>query len=325
MNMQRKIALIGFGTVGQAFYEQVRHVPGIRLSDIIVRDSHKPRRPEVVGLVSTHLDKVLDDPYTQIIVEAIDDPEAALLFARKALMAGKTYISANKRMLATHLPAIISRLSTPGARLYYEAAVGGAIPVMRLLKEYYRQEEIMSLRGIVNGSTNYILTRMHREKLSFSAALQMATEQGYAESDPTLDITGYDAVYKSVLLAYEAFGVIVKPEQVQRQGIAEVTSRQVALAVRENKKIKLVSSIFKEGGQISISVKLATLADDDPLFAIDGVMNGIVITGARSGDIMLQGAGAGGHPTASAMIADLKKASELRYPVFAPEEQFRFN
>lgn len=323
--MQRKIALIGFGTVGRAFYNQLRGMPGFRLSDIIVRNGNKPRPAQVNGLLSTQLDRVLNDAQIGIVAEAIDDPAAALLIARETLTAGKIYISANKRMLANNLAELVSLLQHPGARLYYEAAVGGAIPILRVLGDYFKGKEILSIRGIINGSTNYILSSMHDYDSDYGQALSAARKLGYAESDPTFDVEGFDPVYKTVLLAREAFGILMTPSMVKRQGITAISAGDIAAAKNDGGKLKLVASIESRGSAVIAEVKPEVVFPGDPLFNTDGVMNAIVISGRYSGDIVLQGEGAGGRPTASAMMADLQKAAERSMTFFAAEETFRCN
>ena len=181
-----------------------------------------------------------------------------------------------------------------GGALLYEASVGGAIPVLRVLREVYRSEPIIRIEGIINGSTNYILTRMTESGSPFSEALRDAQLKGFAESNPTLDLDGYDAAYKAVLLAYNAMGEHIKPEQVERVGISGIGIDDIQAAKSQKERIKLVAKIERAGNTVSVGVKPRFLDESDDLYYIDNELNAIKIEGQYSGNNTLKGKGAGG-------------------------------
>ena len=308
-----KIGLIGMGTVGTAFYQQIESRDDIQISKVALKSKNKNR---IIPneLITYDSKKVINDPDIQVIVELIDDSKSALEMARDTLLRGKTYITANKKMLANHIEELKQLELNFGGKLLYEASVGGAIPVMRVLKEVYKSEPIHRIEGIINGSTNYILTQMDKNDLPFSEALIKAQEEGFAESDPTLDIDGYDAAYKAVILAYNAMGVYVKPETVERVGISNISKDDIRITRKKNERIKLVATIERTKDNVSVNVKPRKLSNEDDLYHIENELNAISIEGQYSGSSTLKGLGAGGHPTASAVVADLNYAlKELKH------------
>lgn len=313
-----KVGLIGLGNVGLAFYEQLQHRPDVEVIQVVVRSEGKSR-PIPLHLISHDPADVLENDEVDVVVEVIDDADAAFDFAKVALGRGKTFISANKKMLAHHLEALVGLERAFGGTLLYEAAVGGAIPIMRVIKEVYSSDPILRIEGIINGSTNYILTRMADLGVPFSEALKDAQAKGFAESDPTLDVDGYDAVYKAVLLVYQAMGEYVAPEDVERVGIANISLDDILAAKAQHQRIKLVATIERVEGAVQVSVKPRLLQASDELYHIDNELNAIAIEGTFSGTSTLKGKGAGGHPTASAVVADLNAVlTNLRTAVDAP-------
>lgn len=301
------ILQIGLGTVGQALYRQLHRHPGFSMTSLVVREPHK-ERPGLEGPVLSAPEALekLSDPGIPVILEAIDDPEAALAYARRALDAGKTYISANKRMLAFHLPALQRLARHRGGQLLFEAAAGGAIPVLRTLRDHLWGQEIRQVRAVINGSCNYILTRMEEDALDLPEALNEARRRGFAESDPTLDIEGFDAQYKTVLLAWEAFGEHLPPAEICRQGIHTLSYQDVKEARRAGARIRLVSTLQREPQGILARVLPEWVWPEDPLYHVRLQTNAVEVCGEPFGTLLLQGPGAGGPPTASAMIADLE-------------------
>jgi len=198
--------------------------------------------------------------------------------------------------------------------LYYEAAVAAAIPIIQVLENYYDSEPILQLRGIINGSCNYILHLMETQSYSFEKSLAIAQEKGFAESDPSLDIEGFDATYKACLLAYKSFGQFIDPETCERVGINGVTLENIQQAEKNNNRIKLIANVrLDEAGKVIVSVGPETVPQSDDLYNITAENNGIVVKGKFSGTNLYKGKGAGGHATASAIVADLYqtlKASE---------------
>ncbi len=306
--MKQKIAIIGYGTVGKALFIQLQHQHQYDVVKVGVKHSAKHKELNRL-LVTEDVDSILAQSNISVILEAIDDSDAAFEYAKQALSAGKTYITASKKMVATHLTELYELEGRFGGRLLYEAAVGGAIPVLRTVREHFAGEEILRVRGIVNGTCNYILTRMGEDNLPFAKALAEAQQRGFAESDPTSDIDGWDSYYKSVILAYTAFGDKVNISRVKWHGIRDISLADVQAAAKEYKKIKLVAGIKCVNDKVTIDIRPTLLNSKDPLYHIDRELNGIVIEGKFAGQLLLQGPGAGGHPTASAMVGDL-----LNYP-----------
>ncbi len=302
-----QIGLIGLGTVGLAVYDQLLERSDVEIRKAIVRRKGLDREiPQ--ALISYDVAEVTESEDIKVIVEVIDDADAAYEYAKAVLKKGKVLISANKKMLARHLKELKELELIYGGKLLYEASVGGAIPVMRVIKEHYKSESIQRIEGIINGSTNYILTKMAEIGIPFSEALKDAQVKGFAESDPTLDVDGYDAAYKAVLLTYNAMGIHVAPEDVERVGISNISIDDIWAAKVQNQRIKLVATIEREGDTVSVSVKPRCLNPSDDLYHVNNELNAITIEGQYSGGNTLKGKGAGGHPTAAAVVADINHA-----------------
>jgi len=304
-----KIGLIGLGTVGLAFYHQLLDRTDVEIVKAVVRRKGLERQI-LDHLISHDVTEIIDNEDISVIVEVIDDADAAYEYAKAALKKGKVLISANKKMLAHHLKELKELELIYGGTLLYEASVGGAIPVLRVIKEVYKSEPIQRIEGIINGSTNYILTKMAEVGVPFSEALKDAQAKGFAESDPTLDVDGYDAAYKAVLLAFNAMGIHVDPDEVERVGISNISMDDIWAAKVQDQRIKLIATIERDGNQVSVSVKPRCLNPSDDLYHVDNELNAITIEGQFSGGSTLKGKGAGGHPTASAVVADLNYAVE---------------
>ncbi len=301
-----RVGLVGLGHVGRAFYEQSLLRDDIQISKVLVKRQNVDRDiPE--DKLTYDLQSFLADDSLDVIVELIDDSLVAYTLAKACLRKGLTYISANKKMLAIHLVELKELERIYGGHLFYEASVGGAIPILRNIDAYYTSEPIVKIEAIINGSTNYILTQMSNENWSFKDALRKAQELGFAESDPSLDIEGFDAVYKATLLTYSALGKYVNPDKINRQGIQKITQEDIQLAKAKNEKIKLLVRI-EDGESPKVSVGPESIDQDNELFYIDEELNGVAIKGAYSDVTLFKGRGAGGHPTASAVMADLDLA-----------------
>ena len=310
----KKIGIIGHGTVGKALYSQLKSSKNYQILGIAEKEGFSdPQIPK--DRITYNAFELIQNPETEVILEAINHPESAFAYAMLTLELGKTYITANKKMVALHLPQLIETATIHGSQLYYEAAVGGAIPVLQTLRNYYQSEPIQSVRGIVNGSCNYILTRMLAEQESFADALKLAQELGFAESDPSLDVDGWDSLFKTILLAWNAFGVQLKPEDVELKGISHLRYEDLVQAQEKGGKIKLIASIHQNQQGLSASVTPTLILPNDPLFSVDNETNAIEIKGKFSHDIVLQGPGAGGDPTAAAMVADLNFQRSMVNPV----------
>ncbi len=307
IKMKQKIGIIGHGTVGAALYKQVENLPEYEVIKIAVK--HPAKHKNLTGsLLARDAWEIIDHPEIQIVLEAIDHSGDALDYALKTLKQGKTYISASKKMLAENLSVLLHTEREYGGHLLYEAAVGAAIPVLRAIREHLTAEPISRIRGIINGSCNYILTKMALEGIEFETALGQAQELGFAESDPASDIDGFDTYYKAVLLAAASFGEMPEFTRVKMEGIREVSLADVKRAAKQNEKIKLVADIQRVDDRFIIDIRPTYIEKSDLLFHIDNELNGVIIYGQHTGPLLFQGPGAGGNPTASAMVGDLLNA-----------------
>ena len=311
------VAILGFGVVGSGVAEVLdtneRHIEGkvddlIRLKYILdVRDF--PDSP-FAGKVVHDFSVIEQDPEVSIVVETIGGAKAALDFTRRALQAGKSVITSNKELVAEHGCELLRLAQEKGVSYLFEASVGGGIPIIRPLNQCLAANEIEEITGILNGTTNYILTRMIRAGLSFDDALREAQANGYAEQDPTADIEGHDACRKICILAAIAFGRHIYPRQVPTEGITGVTLADVAYAESCNKKIKLLGrAIRQDDGRICAYVAPHLLDGENPLSGVEDVFNAITVKGDAIGDVMFYGRGAGKLPTASAVVADVMDAA----------------
>lgn len=314
------VAILGFGVVGSGVAEVLAtngpHIDRkvddlIRLKYILdVRDfPDSPFADKVVHDFSI----IENDPEVNIVVETIGGAKVALDFTRRALMAGKSVVTSNKELVAEHGCELLRLAQEKGVSYLFEASVGGGIPIIRPLNQCLAANEIQELCGILNGTTNYILTRMIRAGLSFDAALKEAQANGYAEQDPTADIEGHDACRKICILASLAFGRHVYPRQVPTEGITSVTLADVAYAESCGKKIKLLGrAIHRPDGKVCAYVAPHLVDQEDPLAGVEDVFNAITVKGNAIGDVMFYGRGAGKLPTASAVVADVIDAAKHR-------------
>ena len=314
------VAILGFGVVGSGVAEVLdtneRHIEGkvddlIRLKYILdVRDF--PDSP-FAGKVVHDFSVIEQDPEVSIVVETIGGAKVALDFTRRALQAGKSVITSNKELVAEHGCELLRLAQEKGVSYLFEASVGGGIPIIRPLNQCLAANEIEEITGILNGTTNYILTRMIRAGLSFDDALREAQANGYAEQDPTADIEGHDACRKICILASLAFGRHIYPRQVPTEGITGVTLADVAYADSCGKKLKLLGrAIRRTDGKVCAYVAPHLVDRENPLSGAEDVFNAIAVRGNAIGDVMFYGRGAGKLPTASAVVADVIDAAKHR-------------
>ncbi|HJB99229.1 MAG TPA: homoserine dehydrogenase [Candidatus Flavonifractor merdavium] len=314
------VAILGFGVVGSGVAEVLAtngaHIDRkvddlLRLKYILdVRDfPDSPFADKVVHDFSV----IENDPEVSIVVETIGGAKVALDFTRRALMAGKSVVTSNKELVAEHGCELLRLAQEKGVSYLFEASVGGGIPIIRPLNQCLAANEIEELCGILNGTTNYILTRMIRAGLSFDAALKEAQQNGYAEQDPTADIEGHDACRKICILASLAFGRHVYPRQVPTEGITGVTLSDVAYAESCGRKIKLLGRAMRRSdGKVCAYVAPHLVDQENPLAGVEDVFNAIAVKGNAIGDVMFYGRGAGKLPTASAVVADVIDAARHR-------------
>jgi homoserine dehydrogenase len=301
------IGLFGFGCVGFGLYEVLQKTPGLKanIKTICVKDRDKPR-PIGAEHFTFNPSDILFDPDINVVVELIDDADAAFQIVSLALENGKAVVSANKKMIAEHFAELLALQEKHDVPLLYEAACCASLPIIRNLEEYYDNDLLQSIEGIVNGSTNYILTKTASENISYDQALKQAQDQGFAESNPVLDTGGFDAKYKLLILLAHAFGHIAKPEDLLNIGIDQLGGTEFNYAREKGLKIKLVAHAFKNiDGKVSAFVLPKFVDSEKRLFAVDDVFNGVVTKTSFADEQFFVGKGAGAHPTASAVLSDI--------------------
>ena len=306
------IGLFGFGVVGEGLYKVLQLTPSLKASikKVCIRNLEKKRNAPV-SLFTTEKNELLNDLDINVIVEVIDDAEAAFKIVSVALKNGKNVISASKKMIAENLPALLELQQQTGKSFLYEAAACASIPVIRNLEEYYDNDLLHSIKAIVNGSTNFILTKMFDEGLAFNEALLLAQQAGFAESNPTLDVEGYDAVNKWTLLLTHAYGIIERPDAILFNGIQNIHVLDAQVAKAKKQEIKLVAEAQKlKNGKVAAFVLPQFVNHDDHLAFVKNEYNGVVIESGFADKQFFYGKGAGSLPTASAVLSDI---AALRY------------
>jgi homoserine dehydrogenase len=300
------VALFGFGCVGQGLYDVLNHseVLQANIERICVKDPTKKRTVDN-SLITFDKNDILDRKDLDVVVEMINDTEEAFAIVKRAMENKTSVVSASKKMLATYFEELYVLQQENDVALIYEGSAGGSIPIIRTLEEYYDNELLSSLRGILNGTTNYMLTRMELESKDYGEILKDAQSSGFAEIDPWLDVAGFDTMYKLCLLSVHAFGVILKPEQILALGIQNVTFNDIRYAREKGLRIKLVASAAKSGDKFQVYVMPRFVKPDDELFKILYEYNGIEVEGAFSCTQTFTGKGAGSHPTGSAVLSDI--------------------
>lgn len=324
------VAILGYGTVGSGVAEVLTgHEKSIaKKTDELIRlkyilDVREFTDSPFADCFVKDFSVIENDPEIDIVVETIGGAAVALDFTRRALTAGKSVITSNKELVAAHGYELLQLAKSKGVSYLFEASVGGGIPIIRPLSQCLAANDILEIYGILNGTTNYILTRMIQAGLPFEAALKEAQDNGYAERDPSADIEGHDACRKICILAAIAFGRHIYPEQVPTEGITKVTLTDVDYADSANKKIKLLGrAIRMEDGKICAYVAPHLVDVTHPLAGVVDVFNGISVRGDAIGDVMFYGRGAGKLPTASAVVADVidaaKHINTKKYLEWAP-------
>ena len=309
MARQVNIGIIGLGNIGFSLLEVLRKNHSVILKnsgiDIKVKKVCDIRKKKTSAPFTTDPYQIINDPKISVIVEAIGGVNPALKFILAALKKGKHIVTPNKEVIAKHMKEILTAARQNRARVFFEGAVGGGIPIIGPLKECLAGNKLELVYGIVNGTTNYLLTKMTREGMEFSEALKRAKEQGFAEPDPTADINGFDAAYKAAILASVAYGAEVKLSDVYREGIAGITQEDIQYANDIGYVIKLLAITKMVEGKLDVRVHPALVSKDHPLAAVSDNFNAIYVRGYPLGELMFYGPGAGGGPTASAIISDI--------------------
>lgn len=311
MSKRLTIGLFGFGVVGQGLHDIISTIDlNIEIKKIVIKDPSKPRSlPE--KLFSADASKILDDKEINTVVELINDADAAFNITSAALKSGKNVVSANKKMIAEHLEELVAIQQEHGTSLLYEGAVCGSIPIIRNLEEYYDNELLHSISGIFNGSSNFILSKIANEGLEYNDALKQAQDLGFAETDPLLDVGGYDAKFKLLIAAAHAYGTFVKPENVLNIGIQNFSLADLHFAKEHKLKVKLVPTAKKLNDQeIALYVIPRLIPKSDFLYNVENEYNAVSVKAAFADQQLFYGKGAGGHPTGSAVLSDI---AALRY------------
>jgi homoserine dehydrogenase len=313
-----RVGLLGCGNVGSALVRLVdehadvisaRAGVGIEITRVVVRDLARERDVKLpADRFTTDAATVVRDTEIDVVVEVMGGVEPARTLITDALRAGKPVVTANKELIARHGPELFAVAAESGVDLLFEASVAGGIPLMRPLRESLAGDRIRRVVGIVNGTTNYILTRMAEAGSTFTDALAEAQELGYAEADPTADIEGHDAAAKAAIIATIAFGALVSPDDVYTEGITGVTADDIASAETLGYVVKLLAVAEEREGAIAVRVHPAMVPKRHPLASVRDSFNAVFIEGEAVGELMLYGRGAGGGPTASAVLGDLVDA-----------------
>ena len=329
------IGLFGFGTVGKGLYEVLQRVgsKNVEIKRICVRDLSKPRA--VDAEFTDKADDIFDDPDVNFIVELIDDADAAYAIVKRALQAGLPVVSGNKKMLAYHIEELIELQARHNTALLYDASACGSIPVIRNLEEYYDNDLLVSVKGILNGSSNFILSKIFNEKMSYADALKLAQDLGFAESDPSLDIDGWDSLFKLIIITVHAFGLYVAPEKIFRYGISNMNDDDIRFANEKERRFKLVAHVEKvDGNKLIMWVVPQLISKNKYIYSVEDEFNGVVIKGLFYYKQFMFGRGAGGHPTGSAVLSDItaclydykyeyKKRNDSQLPEYSTDCSFR--
>ncbi len=317
-----RLALLGCGTVGggvvqllsanAAYLASTVGAP-LEVASVLVRDPDRERVPELDrSRLTTDPERVLGDPSIDVFVEVMGGVDPTRAYVERAIDSGRSVVTANKMLLALHGPALVDRAIEKGVDLAFEGSVGGGIPVVRVLREALASDWVTSLLGIVNGTCNYVLTRMRQEGLSLEAAVREAQQKGYAEADPSLDVEGHDAAHKLVVLAMLAFGARVDSREVPTEGITGIEAVDHQFALRFGYAIKHLAIGRDQGESVELRVHPALVPRDSMLANVHGVLNAIALEGRALGPCLLSGRGAGDMPTAVSVVADVLDVARAR-------------
>lgn len=305
MRNKLNIGLFGFGCVGNGLYDVLNksNLLDASIAKIVVKSANKQRSISADHF-SYDKNDILHDEQINVVVELIDDSKAAFEIVSEALSRKKHVVTANKKMLAENLDTLLALAKENNVSLLYEASVGGSIPIIRNLEEYYNNDSLSGVLGIVNGTTNYILTQTNYGK-DYDTALAEATALGFAESDPTLDVDAYDSKFKLLILIKHAFGVTLKPEQLFNYGIRNIKPQDVKYASEKGYRLKLFSRGEKNENRIYGFVSPHFITEDNVAYNVNNEFNSVTVEALFSDKQLFQGKGAGAYPTASAVLSDI--------------------
>ncbi len=311
------IAVLGYGTVGSGVVEVIttnKESIAKRIGDDInikyVLDLREFPNSPIENILVHDFDTIVNDEEVDIVVEAMGGTNPAYSFAKASLEHGKSYCTSNKELVAKYGPELLKLSEKMNKNFLFEASVGGGIPIIRPLNQSLTADEIMEITGILNGTTNYIMTKMSKEGLDFDTVLKEAQELGYAERNPEADVEGYDACRKIAILTSLAYGQHVDYEDIYTEGITKITDIDFKYAAKLGKVIKLFGKSRRAGDKFFAMVAPFMIDDNNPLYSVNGVLNGILVKGNVLGDVMFYGSGAGKLPTASAVVSDVVDAAK---------------
>ncbi len=300
------IGLFGFGCVGQGLYDVLNHSQGLQASidKICVKNKGKQRKIDMSYFTYDKKD-ILKRQGLDVIVELIDNADEAFEIVKEAMCNGINVVTANKKMLAENFAELYKIQQENNVSLIYEGSVGGSIPILRNLEEYYDNELLSRFRGILNGTCNYILTRMELENKDYNEILKEAQANGFAESNPWLDVAGFDTLYKTCLMAVHSFGLILKPAQVLNLGIQNISYDDIVYAKEKGLRIKMLGTGYKSDDKFRVYAMPHFVNQQDDLYNVLYEYNAVEVEGAFSCKQTLVGKGAGSHPTGSAVLSDI--------------------
>lgn len=330
MKKKLKIGLFGFGCVGQGLYDILCNNDHFN-SEVVaigVKDRNKKRTlpPEMFVYDKW---EILNNEDLDLIIEMISDTEEAFNIVTAALKKGKKVISASKRMIAENFESLYRIQNQYHCSFLYEAAVCGSIPIIRNLEEYFDNEPLKSVYGIFNGSSNYILSKIHNENLTYAEALKQAQDLGFAEIDPTLDVGGHDAANKLAIIIVHAFGIIISPDQIFAFGIQNLSQAETEISRKHHLKLKLQAKTTRtDKDKLAAYVIPAFIDRENPLYYVENELNTVLIEGRFSGTQQFRGKGAGGHPTGSAILSDISASLyhyKYEYKKMEHHESIRFD
>jgi homoserine dehydrogenase len=305
-----KIGLFGFGCVGSGLYKVLNESQQLdaEIVSIVAKKKNKPREKTKIP-ISFEPAAILDNELINVVVELINNSEEAFLIIKKAIQSKKHIVTANKKVLSEHLDELISLAKENGVSLLYEASVAGSIPIIRNLEEYYNNDTLTSIEGIVNGTTNYILSQSNKG-ISYTDALKDAQEKGFAEADPKLDVEGFDSIYKLTILIKHAFGLSIASNQLLTVGIKNLKKQDVRFVQEKKFRVKLLAKAFKVDNELFAFVAPHLVDSNHAAFEVGNEFNAIVVQAAYADKQLFYGKGAGSLPTASAVLSDI---SALNY------------
>lgn len=312
MKKDLKIGQFGYGVVGQGVYDIITNNKNIQAEIVKICAKH-PDKPRNISMDHFTFDKkdILQRDDLDIIVELIDDPEAAFEIVSESLKKGINVVTSNKKMVAEHMEELLALQMENRASLLYEASACSSIPILRTLEEYYDNDLVESINGVFNGSTNYILTKIFKHNQDYDIAVKQAQDLGFAESNPSLDIGGFDAAYKLAIVAFHAFGTFIDPKKIVTHSIQYISRYDIQFAQEKGAIIKQVATAMKvDDNKIMLYCLPQFVYPGSKLYDVNYEYNGVVVDTAYSEDHFYYGKGAGGHPTGFAVMSDI---SALRY------------